>query len=86
MYSGFTTVEKRTLIGVNLSTKGDIIMEFLSRVDMDKRLVAARKKADEAIGGTSHECEIGWNVNTTKAFIHSMKKSGAYDVVVDRRA
>ncbi|HIJ21286.1 MAG: hypothetical protein HON68_03085 [Gammaproteobacteria bacterium] len=39
---------------------------------------AARKKADEAIGGFSHECEIGWKAGVTRRFMRVMARSGGY--------
>ncbi len=38
----------------------------------------ARRKADEAIGGASHECEVGWKAGVTRVFIRTMARSGVY--------
>ncbi len=41
-------------------------------------LAEARRKADEAIGGFEHECEVGWKGDVTRIFIRSMARSGVY--------
>lgn len=38
----------------------------------------ARKKADEAIGGASHECEVGWKARVTRVFMRTMANNGGY--------
>ncbi|MBT3308915.1 MAG: hypothetical protein HOL04_01895 [Gammaproteobacteria bacterium] len=42
------------------------------------QIADARKKADEAIGGVSHECEVGWKAGTTRIFMRTMARSGGY--------
>jgi hypothetical protein len=38
----------------------------------------ARRAADDAIGGASHECEVGWKAGVTRVFIRTMARSGVY--------
>lgn len=42
------------------------------------RIAEARRKADDAIGGFEHECEVGWKIPITRIFIRSMARSGGY--------
>ena len=42
------------------------------------QLSEARRKADRAIGGATDECEIGWKVGVTRAFMRAMEENGGY--------
>ncbi len=48
------------------------------KVPVCDHVCQARKKADEAIGGISHECEVGWKAGVTRLFMRTMAKSGGY--------
>lgn len=42
------------------------------------QIADARRKADDAIGGFAHECEVGWRAGTTRIFMRTMARSGGY--------